>query len=61
MQERLLRPCEVAQLLGIATRTLWRWRSEGRLPEPIKVNRKVVRWRASEIAACIDRLKDGAA
>ena len=39
---------EVACLLNISTRTLWRLRSAGQLPEPIRFG-GTVRWRLEEI------------
>jgi predicted DNA-binding transcriptional regulator AlpA len=43
----------VADRLSISVRTLWRWVREGRIPEPIRVNRKMVRWKKSVIDATI--------
>lgn len=43
----------VADRLSISVRTLWRWVSEGRIPEPIRVNRKMVRWKRIAIDEAI--------
>jgi predicted DNA-binding transcriptional regulator AlpA len=39
---------ELARLLHISLRTLWRLRSAGRLPEPVRIA-GMVRWRVDEI------------
>src|SRR5690606_16763111 len=44
---------ELANLLGLSTRTVWRMHSAGRLPAPIKLGR-AVRWRHKEIHAWIE-------
>ena len=44
---------ELATLLGISPRTLWRWRSAGDLIEPIRVGGST-RWRTDEVKAWID-------
>lgn len=37
---------EIARLLGVSTRTVWRLRSEGAIPQPVKL-RGSVRWDAT--------------
>ena len=44
----LITAAEVAAVLNISTRTLWRLRSEQKLPAPIRMG-GVVRWRREEI------------
>ncbi len=44
---------ELAALLGISKRTVWRLKSEGRLPEPVRLARSV-RWRYNEVVEWID-------
>jgi len=43
----------VAKCLDVSVRTLWRLRSSGKLPEPIRLGGSV-RWKASDIHAWID-------
>ncbi len=43
----------VAGLYSICTRTLWRFVQEGRIPQPIRMTRKMVRWRLAEVEAAI--------
>ena len=44
----LITAVELARLLQVSTRTLWRLRSGGQLPEPVRFA-GTVRWRLSEI------------
>jgi excisionase family DNA binding protein len=44
----LLSAGEVARVLGVSTRTLWRLQSGGRLPEPVRLGGST-RWRVSDI------------
>jgi excisionase family DNA binding protein len=44
----LLTADEVAQLLGISTRTLWRLCSAGRCPPPLRIGGNT-RWRRAEV------------
>jgi excisionase family DNA binding protein len=44
----LITASKLAALLGISTRTLWRLRSAGRLPEPVRLG-GAVRWRREDI------------
>lgn len=55
----LLTAKDVADVLSVSTRTVWRWVDQRIIPQPIKLN-KLARWRASEIQAHIDNLKASA-
>jgi len=50
---KLLKASEVADLLGIAERTVWRYRSSGELPAPVSIG-GATRWRLTDIQAFID-------
>ena len=50
----LLTVDDVARLLSVSTRTVWRLLSKGEFPEPVRLG-KVVRWRLAEIQFWIDR------
>lgn len=50
-EERLLRASNVAYLLNISVRDVWRKAQEHRIPRPIKLGPRVTRWRLSEILA----------
>jgi excisionase family DNA binding protein len=47
-QPLLITAKKLAQLLGVSTRTLWRLRSAGQLPEPMRLG-GAVRWRVDEV------------
>jgi predicted DNA-binding transcriptional regulator AlpA len=47
----------VARLLSIGVRTLWRMVAQGKLPQPIRLNRKLVRWNYAELAQFIHDLR----
>ena len=52
--KRLALPAaEVAKLLGISQRHLWKLNASGRLPAPIRLGRSV-RWRLDELRAWLD-------
>jgi excisionase family DNA binding protein len=53
----LLTAAEVARLLHCNTRTLRRWRHEGRVPAPITMGARP-RWRAEDIRAWIAARKE---
>ena len=44
----LIAAADLARLLNVSTRTLWRLRSAGQVPQPIRLG-GVVRWRLEEI------------
>lgn len=52
--DKLLTTKQVAELLSISERTLWRLVSSGRLPKPIKLSARTVRWKHSDILAFIE-------
>jgi prophage regulatory protein len=49
----LLDTKQVAKLLNIGERTLWRYWNSGRVPKPIKIG-GAVRWQAAELREWID-------
>jgi excisionase family DNA binding protein len=50
----LLTAEEVAAMLGVSERTLWRLLSAGKLPKPVRFGRNT-RWREAEVKAWIER------
>jgi excisionase family DNA binding protein len=51
---RLLSVREVAELLGLGQRTVYRLADAGELPSPIRISR-LVRWRLSDIETYVQR------
>jgi predicted DNA-binding transcriptional regulator AlpA len=46
---QLLTPREVCERLGISRTTLYRRMADGRLPEPLRLSERVLRWRVEDI------------
>ncbi|MBU2894219.1 helix-turn-helix domain-containing protein [Colwellia sp. D2M02] len=46
--DTLLRPAHLAKKLNVNLVTLWRWRQQNQIPQPIKIGR-LVYWRESVI------------
>jgi excisionase family DNA binding protein len=52
----LLTSRQVATLLAMSTRTLYRLVAAGKFPQPVRYNRKLVRWKGSEVMRYIESL-----
>ena len=50
---------EVAELLGVNTRTIWRLCQRNELPRPIRLGPRILRWRLVDIREHLDRKADG--
>lgn len=51
---RLLTVAQVSQLLGVSTRTIFRWVSTGELPSPVKLGGRATRFRFADIQQLIE-------
>lgn len=51
---KLIRPTELANLLGISKVTLWRMENRGELPARIRISRRAVGWKESDIEEWLD-------
>ena len=49
--DRILRPRELANHVGLSLATVWRLRRRGDLPEPIRLSPGCVGWRSSVVDA----------
>lgn len=49
---RLISARELAAMLQVSTRTLWRWRSTGRVIQPVRIG-GATRWRLDEVESWI--------
>jgi excisionase family DNA binding protein len=47
---------QVAERLAVSVRTLWRLVASGKFPQPVRYNRKLVRWKTTEVARYIESL-----
>lgn len=57
VQETLLTVNDVADILCLSPRVVWRYETEGRIPKAIRLAKKTVRWKASAIQAYLDNLQ----
>jgi prophage regulatory protein len=48
---------DVAELLSMSRRSVWRYVADGKLPQPLHLSRTMVRWRASDIQRYLDGLR----
>lgn len=48
---------QVAELLGVHQRTVWRMSAAGDLPAPIKLSERVVRWRLVDLERHLSKAK----
>ena len=51
---RLINAEELATMMQISERTLWRLLSGGKVPKPVRIGRNT-RWRLAEVTEWIDR------
>jgi len=49
--DRIIRPRELTERIGLSLATIWRLRRRGDLPEPIRLSPGCVGWRTSDIDA----------
>ncbi|WP_138430918.1 helix-turn-helix transcriptional regulator [Fodinibius saliphilus] len=56
--DRIIRPSELQDILGVTSSTLWRMEKEGRLPARIKISERAVGWRKSDIEEWIANRPD---
>jgi len=56
----LLTARQVADLIGVDVRTVWRMAQTGGIPAPIRLSPRVVRWRLADLQAHLDGIASGA-
>lgn len=54
--DNLLTVNDVAEILCLGVRSVWRKAAKGSIPKPITLARQIKRWRPSDIQAFIDNL-----
>lgn len=52
----LLTSHQVARQLSFSVRTLWRLVRAGKFPQPVRYNRKLVRWKSADVARYVAEL-----
>ena len=53
----LLRASDLAAMLSVSVRTIWRMRDAGELPQPVRLGNKLVRWQRRDIETYIHDLR----
>jgi len=56
MEKVFLRANDVAYVLGVSRATVWKWVKEGKLPQPIKIGRRIRVWRMADIKAAAEQM-----
>ena len=59
--DRLLRRPDVENVTGLSRSTLYAMMAEGAFPKPVKLGKRAVGWRASDIAAWLESRSESAA
>lgn len=60
-KDRWITCAEVAAMLGVTPRTIWRLAAAGRIPKPLRIGPKSPRWKESALTDYLDRLSEGGA
>tara|TARA_Y100000114_G_scaffold155082_1_gene178456 strand:+ start:1315 stop:1503 length:189 start_codon:yes stop_codon:yes gene_type:complete len=55
--DRMLKVSELAEFLGVAPSTIYRWVDAGKLPRPYDIGDAAVRWRMSEVEAWLEETR----
>jgi predicted DNA-binding transcriptional regulator AlpA len=55
--EGLLTVEDLADVLHVSRRTIFRLRSRGALPAPVELSTNIVRWRPADVREFLDRLR----
>jgi predicted DNA-binding transcriptional regulator AlpA len=55
----LLTARQVADLLGVHVRSVWRMSHAGQVPPPIRLAERVVRWRLADLQEHLDGIASG--
>lgn len=57
LDQELLNVRDLARILGVSVRTIFRMRARQAIPEPVEISTNIVRWRSRDIRAYLDRLR----
>jgi prophage regulatory protein len=52
---KMIRPKELAEMLGVSTVTLWTWRKKNILPEPTSIGPRLIGWQQDVIDEWLER------
>jgi predicted DNA-binding transcriptional regulator AlpA len=57
---QLVRPKELAAILGVSSQTIWRWRKDNQIPEPIFLGPRMIAWEAKVIEKWLEEKRSRA-
>jgi prophage regulatory protein len=60
MAGKILRRHQVEQTIGLSRSTLYTMMAEGIFPKPVKLGKRAVGWRASDVAAWLESREESA-
>jgi predicted DNA-binding transcriptional regulator AlpA len=52
--DRLVARAEIAELYGVTPLSVYLWGKKGLLPEPIRLTKRTIRYRLSEVRAALE-------
>ena len=55
---QFVRASDLAAILGVSKSTIWRWRAEGKLPDPFRLSSRVTVWELKEVLAFVEQKRD---
>lgn len=55
---QIIRPKALAKQLDISVTTLWRWRLQGVIPQPVVLGSRIIGWDQSTIDEWLQKLKE---
>ena len=55
---KILRPAQLASLLGVSKTTLWRMEKAGELPKRYSISERIVGWKESDIEKWLESRRE---
>lgn len=55
---QFVRASALADILGVTKSAVWRWWSEGNLPDPFRLSTRVTAWALEEVLAVVEQKRD---
>ena len=56
-QEEYWRVADISKIFSIGKSTVWKWTSDKKFPQPMKLSNKCTVWKKSEVLKAIDVMK----
>jgi prophage regulatory protein len=52
---QLINSSQLAEFFGVTRRAIWKWVAKGRLPKPLRISPKTLRWERGTLVKFIER------